>query len=786
MIVTNKLKSNSKKDIFKKNIIKRDKHDNSTNNNIFNIINNNNLKKLCELLKKDRSKINTLNNEGLSPLHISIIKGNIEIINVLLLNGANPNILSSKKKQTPLHFAYIYQNSKTEEIIKKLKIFKANENIYDIDRKKPIDYLNKKNIFISKDIINNNSLHNIPKNKKNKSNNNRIINKSNLNINKYGNSLFSKFVTKIEGDIDNCEDDDDNIFDNDKYDGKIKKKYYYQINLNNNKQIKLNKNNNDKNNDILTTSFSDSLEQNISPKNKNNDNKSNKINNKQSRNELIKKKNNSSFNYPILFNNIIINNLKNNKYNKENNQKLFQNNSFKNITPFNNNNNIDKNEINNNKIDLVFKEIIKKKRHSIKLRKSNSFYKMKKNNNTNEYIIPTEYNNYINKSNINYNKSIENMHFIKDKDKDKDINKNIKTDSNTHNNTNTNTIYMTGFSTENQTKNPNNKDKITIITNKDVVEFKYGDSFTEENNNSEKKSKNNSRNNSINKTNNINTNNNINNISINVLNKDENIINKNNIKPNNDMNDLSVIRSCNELKYWLDGIGLSMYYENFIENNIYNINKLINQMKNPEEKLGYDDIESILKIHKPGHIYRLLCNLEIGAGLIKENIVKFLIKKNTFKNNTRSNNRLKLSISQENNNCVNCLRINILSSNKKNDLKSFLNRYNLLKFYQNFYHNGFDLINFVMIQMFSSEPIDEMILENCFHIYEEEQRELVFKCINSEKNKILYFLNSNEYLNFELKDNIKYENIIFEENNNNETDKIKMPNNNACAECIIF
>ena len=98
MIVTNKLKSNSKKDIFKKNIIKRDKHDNSTNNNIFNIINNNNLKKLCELLKKDRSKINTLNNDGLSPLHISIIKGNIEIINVLLLNGANPNILSSKKK----------------------------------------------------------------------------------------------------------------------------------------------------------------------------------------------------------------------------------------------------------------------------------------------------------------------------------------------------------------------------------------------------------------------------------------------------------------------------------------------------------------------------------------------------------------------------------------------------------------------------------------------------------------------------------------------------------------
>ena len=212
-------------------------------------------------------------------------------------------------------------------------------------------------------------------------------------------------------------------------------------------------------------------------------------------------------------------------------------------------------------------------------------------------------------------------------------------------------------------------------------------------------------------------------------------------------------------------------------------------MKKPEEKLSYDDIETILKIHKPGHIYRLLINLEIYAGLIKDNIVRFLIKKNKNKNKdnfNKSHNRLKLSVSQDANNCVNCFRINILSSKNKNDLKSFLNRYNLLSFYQNFCHNGFDLINFVMLQMFSTEPIDEIILENCFHIYEVEQREQVMKCINSEKNKILYFLNSNEYLNFELKDTIKYEDIIFEENKNNESEKITIASNNVCTECIII
>ena len=48
-------------------------------------------------------------------------------------------------------------------------------------------------------------------------------------------------------------------------------------------------------------------------------------------------------------------------------------------------------------------------------------------------------------------------------------------------------------------------------------------------------------------------------------------------------------------------------------------------MKNPETKLGYDDIESILKIHKPGHIFRIFCYLEVSAGLIQENIAKFLI-----------------------------------------------------------------------------------------------------------------------------------------------------------------
>ena len=115
MIVTKKIKNNSKKDLLKKNIKTKEKHDNSSNNNIFNIINNNNFKQLLELLKKDHSQINSLNKDGFSPLHVAVIKGNIEMINTLLLNGANPNIFTSKKKQTPLHLTYIYHNSKPKK-----------------------------------------------------------------------------------------------------------------------------------------------------------------------------------------------------------------------------------------------------------------------------------------------------------------------------------------------------------------------------------------------------------------------------------------------------------------------------------------------------------------------------------------------------------------------------------------------------------------------------------------------------------------------------------------------
>jgi hypothetical protein len=251
----------------------------------------------------------------------------------------------------------------------------------------------------------------------------------------------------------------------------------------------------------------------------------------------------------------------------------------------------------------------------------------------------------------------------------------------------------------------------------------------------------------------------------------------------NDYKDLSDINDNNDenrnyLKTWLKNIDLFQYYNNFLENDVYDINKLVSLMKSNETKLKYDDIERLLGIKKPGHIFRILVKLEIDCELIDTKIVKFMIKKL----NKETDKYFQISIS--NGYECGCFKNNAIPI-PKNELKTFLKRNNIMKFYQNFYHNGFELIEYVIIQMYSSFPINDDTLENCFHIYEEEDRVNVLKCIINEMEKINLFVNSKEYENRSDKDKIKYENIQLEDSNEN-----KGINNNKngenCNVCYII
>jgi ankyrin repeat protein len=116
---------------------------NTNINKMIKAIECNKITKIKEYLDKDSKNLNKLNEKGVSPLHIAVINGNIKIIKMLLKYGADPNILSEKKRQTPLHFAYIFKTLFFNQIINLLLRNNANPDIEDINHKKPCEYLIK-------------------------------------------------------------------------------------------------------------------------------------------------------------------------------------------------------------------------------------------------------------------------------------------------------------------------------------------------------------------------------------------------------------------------------------------------------------------------------------------------------------------------------------------------------------------------------------------------------------------------------------------------------------------
>jgi len=77
-------------------------------------IKNHNLDEAKELLKKHSININVQNDEGLTALHLAASKkyNNPEIVQMLLLKGANPDLQNNKYGTTALHYAA--RNNKIE------------------------------------------------------------------------------------------------------------------------------------------------------------------------------------------------------------------------------------------------------------------------------------------------------------------------------------------------------------------------------------------------------------------------------------------------------------------------------------------------------------------------------------------------------------------------------------------------------------------------------------------------------------------------------------------------
>ena len=928
---------------------------NLPNTNLFTAVEYNDIERVNELLKQDNSKINDLNEEGLSLLHIAVIKANLKMINLLLSYGADSNILSDKKKQTPLHLAYLNQNSLTEDIIKALIKFNANDNVVDSKNKKPSDYMTssyKKNRHKKFDIYSNNDNSNIEYNnsaeKKSYLNNNTANtvtvvtidnhldsflttnkedeNKSNINnINTNSNNTIIQTPSKLEVDYDfneiisinNSVEKSNNQIINNKSNSNINNKEENSIkekkstrrqytfgkeedylkflnknsdlckeinNINNNSQ-----NNNLNNIDINNNYFSEN--KNEIEKNKKNEEEDQKrepnsnlninkedLDKTPKENEILNdslEDNNNNENenegeyeekeeleeeneelYDSLKNSNILNKDNNvqNSFNLNNNSLTYtesvnvngSNYQSKNkisTSNIQNGNNKNKNEIEDNENDndeeivlkppyndqnmniylktneqdkketntiddILIKKIITKKRNSFKkIHKNGNLSRISNysanNFNTNDNFRLTAFNNndlnlgendifnYSLKSNktnrTNYlSPSIHNKISEENKNSIKYLYKQKKRDSyntlinrnNSYKNNNTiihngtdSRVGNSGDATQYSTQSQNNRRK-NLINSKDKIKVIMNDNLSQNLYNN-------------NKITEFNCNDNTNNIKSNI-----NIYQNNNEIIDNNIN-------LTYLKLWLNNLGLIDFLKNFTNNNIYDINNLVERMKSYQTKLRYETLESTLKIRTPGYVYRILCKLEADAGLIDPKIVKFMIRdgiNNVSNSNIKRSinnyeNNLNISISQSYYQCINCCKFNQIKKQKKNDLKYFLLRHNLINLYQNFYHNGFDMIEYVIIQMYSSFPINDDILENCFHIYDEKQRISTLKAIVSEMKIINRFMNSDEYNNNYDKNKVKYDNVIFEENENTDKSKIYMKNYNKNeneSDCIMF
>ena len=188
-----------------------------------------------------------------------------------------------------------------------------------------------------------------------------------------------------------------------------------------------------------------------------------------------------------------------------------------------------------------------------------------------------------------------------------------------------------------------------------------------------------------------------------------------------------------KLYEWLREINLLCYYPLFIEKGIYSLDSIISDMKKEKFKLLYQDIEEI-GIKKPGHIYRILVKLEIDSELINNKIYEYVKNaRNTL--NTSTN----IKISKEYFCGCNISNEKRIVNEKREifNLGAWLRNIGMVNLKENFMYNGFDMIEFFIIQMFSSIPIDEHILKDYLHIYSEKQRDLIIMQLNRDVRYIM-------------------------------------------------
>ena len=190
-----------------------------------------------------------------------------------------------------------------------------------------------------------------------------------------------------------------------------------------------------------------------------------------------------------------------------------------------------------------------------------------------------------------------------------------------------------------------------------------------------------------------------------------------------------------KLRDWLISCDLLCYYNILIKNNIYDIESYITNLKNNKINISYKDIEN-LGIKKPGHIFRFLLKLQMDIGLLDTRVCNFIINK--FSENALTTIGMNVSVSE----IKYCGMIlcpgedRFVKNSNYYDIFSFLRCKELIQFKENFIHNGFDQIEFILIQLFSCFAFNKEILNDYMHIYSDKDKKKVLIKLYEEKQNL--------------------------------------------------
>ena len=200
---------------------------------------------------------------------------------------------------------------------------------------------------------------------------------------------------------------------------------------------------------------------------------------------------------------------------------------------------------------------------------------------------------------------------------------------------------------------------------------------------------------------------------------------------------------------WLKEIDLLVYLHLFIKKKIFSFEKIISDLKTKKIVITPNDIKKI-GIEIPGHIYRIFVKLEIDAGLIDKKIYEYLLllkeeekNKDISKNNKENDESTHSIYDCCGIKCCSLKKIHIKPKPKEektdiNDnivfvtLDKWLENIKMIKYKEKFINYGFDKIEFFILQMLSSIPLEEKIFEKELNIENNNDIDLFILQLNKD------------------------------------------------------